>query len=429
MFSRNESEKLGYLGEGGRDMRPLIKTYVKQYNQNDYDVMRHYLLDQIGSYCSYCEAPISMDSAVEHKVPKSEEKGFSEYQTDWCNLLLACQSCNSSKGATPNKHDVPGGESMGDYEWFKKTMDLWFWPDRTLNQEGKDIMLVHPSYALVELVYQTYSQRQLAQKGWIKPIRNSRSWAKKKYKRVWVIPRESFISQYPKEKADSIRERVKRTIAGLNLNAYNPEDRTFNNRRVHNRTQAFFDAQHALQQFIDLLKGFQSRDSIYLDDGYQPEIKIAIDSIRTAAQSTGFWTVWFSVFRHTLDDPSDPVLQGLSKEDRKNLLIYLFVYYMPGERLQATEPNTFAKACKEKGWNASQTGKALLENDKRLSAGRFAEAMAYAGYHEMDTTNVVNKAYPKVPATERVKALSEAYQCQHIFAGTDASRLLLDQFQ
>lgn len=55
------------------------------------------LMDRrIGRYCSYCEIPLSPDSAVaiEHMLPKDF---FPDETLDWENFLLSCTSCNSNK--------------------------------------------------------------------------------------------------------------------------------------------------------------------------------------------------------------------------------------------------------------------------------------------------------------------------------------------
>lgn len=53
---------------------------------------------RLGTYCSYCERPISVGLAVEHIIPK---KLHPELETEWTNFLLSCTNCNSNKGDTP----------------------------------------------------------------------------------------------------------------------------------------------------------------------------------------------------------------------------------------------------------------------------------------------------------------------------------------
>ena len=55
----------------------------------------NYLIDRIGSYCSYCEIPMEIGLAVEHIQPKYLNPAI---ETEWSNFLLCCPSCNSRKG-------------------------------------------------------------------------------------------------------------------------------------------------------------------------------------------------------------------------------------------------------------------------------------------------------------------------------------------
>lgn len=67
----------------------------------EYGFSRFDLISAIGSYCSYCELPISSVPAVEHRLPKAY---FPALFLNWSNFLLACTLCNSTKGDLPNQH-------------------------------------------------------------------------------------------------------------------------------------------------------------------------------------------------------------------------------------------------------------------------------------------------------------------------------------
>jgi hypothetical protein len=56
---------------------------------------KFYLVERLGSYCSYCERFLATHIAVEHVEAKSTGGGI----VDWENFLLACVNCNSAKGA------------------------------------------------------------------------------------------------------------------------------------------------------------------------------------------------------------------------------------------------------------------------------------------------------------------------------------------
>ena len=62
-----------------------------------YQDAKKHLIENLGSYCSYCETirPLIEDSEVEHIAPK---KRHSESETKWENFLIACGVCNKAKG-------------------------------------------------------------------------------------------------------------------------------------------------------------------------------------------------------------------------------------------------------------------------------------------------------------------------------------------
>lgn len=84
-------------------MRPINRgsaprTYTK------YEDAKQDLVNQLGSYCSYCERRIVTLLAVEHIQPKSLPQ-YAHLETEWTNFLLACVNCNSAKLATPVEFD------------------------------------------------------------------------------------------------------------------------------------------------------------------------------------------------------------------------------------------------------------------------------------------------------------------------------------
>ncbi|MEM7372885.1 MAG: hypothetical protein AAF587_29960 [Bacteroidota bacterium] len=79
-----------------------------------YREAKHYLITQMGPYCSFCGLDISIGGAVEHNLPKSS---YPERAILWSNFLLSCQSCNSSKGNKPVDLSRTINEVMGDYYW------------------------------------------------------------------------------------------------------------------------------------------------------------------------------------------------------------------------------------------------------------------------------------------------------------------------
>jgi uncharacterized protein (TIGR02646 family) len=74
-----------------------------------YDQARPYLIEKLGTYCSYCERRINNNLAVEHIQPKAPHP---ELELNWDNFLIACTNCNSIKGND------------------ELTLNNYYWPDR-----------------------------------------------------------------------------------------------------------------------------------------------------------------------------------------------------------------------------------------------------------------------------------------------------------
>lgn len=82
-------------------MRPVAKGDTPKDDAgteiefSEYARARHYLIDRIDEYCSYCERKIPANLAVEHVQPKDL---YPLLELEWDNLLLGCTNCNSTKG-------------------------------------------------------------------------------------------------------------------------------------------------------------------------------------------------------------------------------------------------------------------------------------------------------------------------------------------
>lgn len=78
-------------------MRPVKRGASPQTSDfDDYSDAKPYLIQRLGSYCSYCERHFPALLAVEHIHPK---KLRPELEGRWDNFLLSCGNCNPSKGA------------------------------------------------------------------------------------------------------------------------------------------------------------------------------------------------------------------------------------------------------------------------------------------------------------------------------------------
>lgn len=76
------------------------------YLQNRYreEEIKQALIDETNGKCAYCESQMLHTSYgdVEHIIPKSVRRDLT---FEWSNLTLACDRCNTNKGAFVGNHD------------------------------------------------------------------------------------------------------------------------------------------------------------------------------------------------------------------------------------------------------------------------------------------------------------------------------------
>ncbi len=72
-----------------KDEQGADRTFV------EYGHARPHLINRLGDYCSFCEMQLSSTLDVEHIRHKH---GNPALEREWSNFLLACKSCNSTKG-------------------------------------------------------------------------------------------------------------------------------------------------------------------------------------------------------------------------------------------------------------------------------------------------------------------------------------------
>lgn len=94
-------------------MRPIIRGNVPQdattkspIKFTDHKEARPHLIENIGSYCSYCERRLDTGLDVEHIKYKDKHKRL---KLRWENFLLSCKNCNSCKSTNDVK--------LYDYYW------------------------------------------------------------------------------------------------------------------------------------------------------------------------------------------------------------------------------------------------------------------------------------------------------------------------
>jgi hypothetical protein len=255
------------LNARGGEQRIWIPDKNKKTGESDYTYWRPHLVGRLGEYCSYCEIPLGVNLAVEHKQPKADSKVDAG---DWDNLLLACTNCNSrksSKGATDRKSDK-GAD--------KDSIESWaMFPD------NKNYRRSYLKYSK-----QKRSKAQLRAAGLLaeKPLADD----KEEFERVWVEPNGTSLY------ADRLKEMIK--VVGLNAFRVDEVDPKASDRRVRNRTIAWDRA-------TDLAAVLKKTDTLW-----RP---IILAQIRETAVATGFWSVWVTVF--------DPTKSGATKEELEAL--------------------------------------------------------------------------------------------------------------
>lgn len=294
-------------------MRPLNKLNSPPNYEGKYGVMRQRLLDRIGSWCSYCEAPLTNDAAVEHKVPKTADKGFPERATEWVNLLLACQTCNSAKGPAPLKTE----------QTFEVVMNSWIWPDCRPDPTGGGTLT---DETLNVLTYEMTlrSQEALEKEGVARvPSGTSRNgyWRTASQVKVWVVANEQHIGNNT-----PLLERVKATIKGLNLNYYNEFDAKCSDRRVDNRTRAWEVATDCAADLAAVWESIRGEPQARLE---HRDLRLVVRSIRSTALSVGYWSVWWTVLRSALQTDR---WTRVDSAIRSELLEAILVRYWEGER-------------------------------------------------------------------------------------------------
>lgn len=87
----------------------------------EYAYARPHLTNRMGDYCSFCEMLLSAALAVEHIQHKD---GNPELECEWDNFLLACPSCNSTKGT---KVDTAEDVSQRLWPHMDRTFDAFIY--------------------------------------------------------------------------------------------------------------------------------------------------------------------------------------------------------------------------------------------------------------------------------------------------------------
>lgn len=277
LLSRNSADTIR-----NRTMRPVIRGIYAGSPDNEYGDYRGELLSHVGSYCSYCEVPLTLSVDVEHKVAKG---AIATWDNLWDNFLLACKSCNSAKGGKPNQGKGSTRITTTyakDYVW----PDGWSWPGNNDAKVGAD---PDPTITPTCSNFFTYQKK-------IDTTLDPGSTTA----RVWVYQNSTYslnTTLYP---------RIQETIDLVKLNAFNVADPKISNQRVIRRTEAW-DAATQAATIINAIPAGTTANAIYAIH----------DQVSDLARALGFWSVWMTVFKAN-SVPTAVIAEILIQNPRRN---------------------------------------------------------------------------------------------------------------
>ncbi|HRV90737.1 MAG TPA: hypothetical protein P5526_01100 [Anaerolineae bacterium] len=375
-------------------MRPVLKIPSRRVHNNmSSEQLRYLLLEAMGAYCVYCEAPLTVDIPYAHKISVSQtphefqvgaytitnQVGLNYYRfnTAWVNQQLMCAACVTAKGESPNLEDalkflqaydqvnnsglfntiagkLSNRSRLSNDDWdtlFQVALQTWVSPDYSADEVGNLLYGAQgdPTYSFITYVHDSRTQQALHDAGLLRlDLTNGvQNWMTQAQTKVWVVPNETAIDAWQSQHGNDIldmKTRVKNTIRGLNLNYSNPTDTLRFDRRVDNRTEVFTMVEQAWNRLNNLVtalagkRGFD-QDSIL----FTPAISQITASIRQSLRATGHWSLWARAFqRNVLDSPSGNIWPRIDKDLRRLFLFNLLIEYEVDPGQMASQIQDFA---------------------------------------------------------------------------------------
>lgn len=359
-------------------MRPVLKIPSRNVDRTMSSAqLRYLLLEAVGAYCVYCEAPLTVDVPYTHKISVSQathqfqvgaytftnQVGLNYYRFNsaWVNQQLMCAACAAAKGENPNVEDalnflmvydqannsglfntiagkLSNNSRLSNDEWdilFGAALLTWISPDYSADEMGNLLYGAQgdQTYAFITYAYDSRPQKALHDAGLLHlDLTNGvQDWMTQAQTKVWVVPNDTNIDAWQAQHsgAPNMKTRVANTIRGLNLNYCNPTDTVRFDRRVENRTATYAAVMQAwtgLNNLVTALLGKAGFDP----DGilFTPAISQIAASIRQSLRATGHWSLWAQVFqRNVLDAPSGAAWPAIDADMRRLFLFNLLIEY------------------------------------------------------------------------------------------------------
>lgn len=288
-------------------MRPLSKYQPCLVEGDGYARWRAPLLASVGSYCSYCETPINVDTEVEHKLPQSI---FNAHATNWGNLLPACASCNNAKGTHPGRLVAGVYPSYAQWIWPDTSWSLGPAPDgrqgyvqTALAGQAGPIPAGAPTAQLLTFVHGRYSALTPAQQRFVIPTPPVGTDPEQ----LWIVPNEAYAGGAAWWGA------VSTTLLDLQLDRWQSDDPlVVYDRRCSNRTDAYVGTISPALALVtgsigDHLATDPAGDGLTGANGVplDPQMSWILETVRSLLLATGFWSVWLWAFRRGLRQLGD----------------------------------------------------------------------------------------------------------------------------
>ena len=289
-------------------------AYLKNRFREGWSDARRALLYIVGQYCSYCEVPLFSHISVEHTLPKSM---FPQYALSWPNFLLACPTCNSIKGNSPNQDVVQpprdtdaairfidAQDDEANYLWPHR---YWLWMD-----DGSRFPYVYVPFRIARIKGLLMGAAgvvappdvtrfvNLYQKGALTDWWGKVGTVETNPRTGGTKPGELIgVEIHPNPAAsDAVQRAAQRMIDLVNLNRIVESDKSASSvdRRVELRTLAFLKAHSMARLYNQVAKS-----------GLPLLVEAVKRQISATITATGFWGVWFTVWSSEVADGQDMV--------------------------------------------------------------------------------------------------------------------------